>query len=154
MQEVEIAAKSLQEGKSPRLDVFTTDFFHSCWNIIKEEVCSLVERSRQTKSIIYSFNATFLTLIPKGHYPSNSDKFRPIDLCNVIYKIITKVITSILNPLLPLLISEEQTGYVEGRIFLDGILPAHEFVHSINLTKKPGMEIKIDMLKEELVLHH
>ena len=113
-----------------------------------------MERSRKTKSIIYSFNATFLTLIPKGHYPSNSDKFCPIDLCNVIYKIITKVITSILNPLLPLLIFKEQTGYVEGIIFLDAILLAHEFVHSLNLTKNPRMEIKLDMLKEELVLNH
>jgi len=62
-----------------------------------------------------SLNATFITLIPKEEHSKTLDKFRPVALYNVIYKIISKVIASCLNPLLPLLISPEQSGYVEGR---------------------------------------
>ena len=147
MQEVEMEAKSLQAGKSPGPDGFTTYLFHACWDTIKEEVHAIMEKSQQTKGILSAFNVAFLTLIPKGHCPSTLNKFRPIALCNVIYKIITKLIATRVKPLLPLLVSKEQTGYVEGRQILDGIILAHEVVHSLKLTKKPGMLMKLHMSK-------
>ena len=52
-----------------------------------------------------------------------------------------------LNPLLPLLISVEQSGFVEGRQILDGILLVNEVAHSLRTTRKPGMMLKIDMAK-------
>ena len=52
-----------------------------------------------------------------------------------------------LKPLLPLLISPEQSGYVEGRQILDGIILAHEVVHSLKSTKNPGMILKLDLSK-------
>jgi hypothetical protein len=74
-------------------------------------------------------------------------QFRPIALCNVIYKIITKVIALRLKPVLPFIISHEQTGYVEGRQILDNILLAHEVIHSLRSTRTPGMLIKLDLSK-------
>ena len=69
------------------------------------------------------------------------DKFRPIALCNVAYKIISKVIANTLKPLLPTLVSEEHTGYVEGRQILNNIIQAHEVVHSLKTNKQAGMII-------------
>eukprot|EP00253_Pinus_taeda_P010526 PITA_10526 len=84
-----------------------------------------------------SLDATFIALIPKEEQSITLEKFRPIALCNVIYKIISKVITSLLKPLLPILISPEQSGYVEGRQIIDGIILTHEIIHSSkNLKKK------------------
>jgi hypothetical protein len=60
-----------------------------------------------------------------------TDKFHPISLCNVIYKIITKVIANRLKPILHSIISPEQGGFVEGRQILDGIIVAHETIHSL-----------------------
>ena len=65
--------------------------------------------------MLKSFNATFLTLIPKEDGADNPGNFRPIALCNVIYKIISKVIANQLKPLLPNLVSPEKLGFVEGR---------------------------------------
>ena len=68
-------------------------------------------------------------------------------MCNVVYKIITKVISNRLKTLLHFLISPEQTGYVEGRQILDGIILAHEVTHSLKIMKNPRMLIKLDLSK-------
>ena len=74
-----------------------------------------MEDIRTTKKLLPAFNATFITPIPKGEGADSLDKFRSIILCNVIYKITTKVIANHLKPLLPTLISPKQSGFFEGR---------------------------------------
>ena len=64
-----------------------------------------------------------------------SDKFKPKALYNMVYKIISKVIANKLKPLLPALVSEEKTDYVEGRQILNNIIQAHEVVHSLKSNK-------------------
>jgi hypothetical protein len=95
------------------------------------EVLEIMEESRNKQWVLPSLNATFLTLIPKEENEVAPSKYKPIALCNVIYKIITKVIANRLKPLLPLLISPEKTGYVEGRKIIDGIILSHEVIHTL-----------------------
>ena len=61
---------------------------------------------------MYALNATFLNLVPKTNKHEDPSNFRPIALCNVIYKLITKVIANRLKPLLLLIISLEKTRYL------------------------------------------
>lgn len=135
MQEVEAAMTQLKDGKAPGPDGFTTNFFHEFWELIKTEVWELVEESRSMHWILPSLNATFLALVPKGDESNTLDKFKPIALCNVIYKLISKVLVNRLKPLLPLLISLEQTGYVEGRQIMDKIILSNEVIHSLKTQK-------------------
>ena len=81
-------------GKAPGLNEFTVDFFHYCWHLIKADVWKIVEESRKTLGILPAFNSTFLSLIPKEAKATTTQAFRPIALCNVIYKLITKVIAN------------------------------------------------------------
>jgi len=97
--------------------------------------------------LLPSLNATFIALIPKEDQSSTPEKFSPITLCNVIYKIISKFIANRLKLLLPLLISPEQSGYVEGCQILDGIILTHEIIHSLKSNKQGGMLLKIDLSK-------
>jgi hypothetical protein len=60
-------------------------------------------------------NATFSTLIPKKDYSETFADFRPISLCNCIYKFIEKVIAATLNPLLSEYIFDEQFNFLDGR---------------------------------------
>jgi hypothetical protein len=94
-----------------------------------------VEDSRRFSKVLPALNVTFLALVPKEDVDEDPNKFRPISLCNVIYKIITKLIINRIKPLLPHLISSKQTRYVEGRKILDGIILAHETIHSLKISK-------------------
>ena len=97
----------MENGTAPGPDGFMVDFYQFFWDLVKEEVWEIVEESRKSKRILKTFNATFLTLIPKENGANFPEKFCQISLCNVILKIITKVIANCLKPLLPLLISSK-----------------------------------------------
>ena len=63
--EVMTAVKQMEKDKAPGPDGFTTNFFHACWDWLKEEIWALVEDSRKSESILRAIKSTFLTLIPK-----------------------------------------------------------------------------------------
>ena len=65
MVEVENVVKQMAKDKAPGLDGFTTNFFHVCWDWMKEEIWALVEDSKKYRSVLRALNLTFLTLIPK-----------------------------------------------------------------------------------------
>ena len=108
VEEVGKVVSQMAQGKALGLDGFTTNFFHLFWYMIKEEVRAIVEESRRKQGVLKSFNANFLSLISKGEGADTPGEFRPISLCNMIYKIISKVIANRLKPLLLGLISPEQ----------------------------------------------
>eukprot|EP00253_Pinus_taeda_P008428 PITA_08428 len=147
LEEIEEAIRSMSNDKAPGPDGFTINFYKACWSIVKQDVWEVVEDSRRLGTILKSLNSTFLALIPKVEEAKTPDKFRPIALCNVIYKIISKVIASRLKTILPGIISEEQSGYVEGRQILDNILLAQEMIHSLHSRKEAGMLMQLDLSK-------
>ena len=98
----------MSDRKALRPDGFTTNFFHYFWDLIKDEFWKIVEESIKDKGFLRAFNSTFITPIRKEEGADSPVKFRPISLCNVIYKIITKVVANRLNPILPDLVSNKQ----------------------------------------------
>eukprot|EP00253_Pinus_taeda_P022587 PITA_22587 len=114
---------------------------------VSEDILNVVEDSRGSKTILKALNTSFISLIPKQGSAQTADKYKPIALCNVVYKIISKVVANILKPLLPSLVSEEQSGYVEGRQILNNIIQAHEVVHTLTSKRKAGMIMQLDIAK-------
>eukprot|EP00253_Pinus_taeda_P007220 PITA_07220 len=147
MEEVEEVVKSMPNNKALGPDGFTINFYKACWPTIKTKVWEVVEDSRRSCTILKSLNSTFLALVPEEEDANTPEKFRPVALCNVIYKIISKVIANRLKSILPNLISEEQSGYVEGRQILDNILLAQEMVHTLQTRKIAGMLMQMDLSK-------
>jgi exonuclease III len=147
IEEVDQALQETPKCKAPGPDGFTSDFFHHCWAMIRTEVWEILEDSRASGQVLQALNATFITLVPKEGQAHHPKKFRPISLCNVIYKLLTKVIARRLKTILPTIISPEQSGYVEGRQILDSVILAHEVIHSLQKTKTPGMLLKLDLSK-------
>ena len=75
-------------------------------------------------------------LIPKVKSPEKMSDFQPISLCNVIYKIISKVLANMLKQILPNIISSTQNAFVLRRLIIDNILVAYETLHTMHSWKK------------------
>jgi hypothetical protein len=75
--------------------------------------------------------ATNIALIPKGSSSTSVSEFKPISLCNVIYKIIAKVLANKLKVVLPNVISPFQSAFLDGRLITDNIIAAYETLHTI-----------------------
>ena len=91
--------------RAPGLDGMPPLFFQTFWSDIGLDVSEAVLSCLNSGTILKSINHTFLTLIPKVKNPEIVAQFRPISLCNVIYKILSKVIVNRLKPFLNSIIS-------------------------------------------------
>lgn len=86
----------------------------------------------------------------KVEMPRNMSQYRPISLCTVVYKIISRMLVNIFKKALELCIGENQGKFVHGRHIIDNILITYEVLHS--LKKKRGgktgsFSLKLDMSK-------
>lgn len=105
-------------------------------------------------------NFTYLALIPKNKNPYCVIEFRPISLCNILYKIISKVLANKLKVILPDIISPTQSAFIPGQLITDNTLAAYETLRTMQsrMYGKTGfMAIKLDMSnaydRVEWVLH-
>lgn len=124
-------------------------FYQKNWDLVAEKVYEIVLQALQGKGLPQGINNTFIALLPKIQNPESAAHFRPIGLCNVSYKIITKVIVNRIKPILPILISNTQASFVPGRQITDNIVIVQEVLHTMR--RKQGakglMAIKVDFEK-------
>ena len=148
--EVDIALKEMVPLKAPSPDGMPHLFFQSFWHLIGDDVSKAVLDCLNSCHIPKEFNFTYVTLIPKVKNLENISEFRPITLCNVIYKLISKVLANRLKPLLPLIVSENQSAFQAGRVITDNILMAFETLHYMKNHHNGNtgfMALKLDMSK-------
>lgn len=149
-EEVRKAVFSIGPNKAPGPDGFTGAFYRQFWPTIKDQIISEVQQFFEQGILDPDINKTNLCLIPKIEVPRSMGDFRPIALCNVSYKIISKILVGRLKQHLPHIISENQVAFIPGRNIIDNVLIAHEMLHSLQKRKrwsKSYMAVKTDISK-------
>ena len=148
--EVHVALNQMAPLKAPGPDGMPPIFYQHYWDLMGKDITQSVLSFLNSASLPEHLNRTFITLIPKVKNPELVSEFRPISLCNVLYKIFSKVLANHLKKILPHIITENQSTFTKNRLITDNILLAFESLHSMqnhNSTKGGYMALKLDMSK-------
>ena len=148
--EIKIAMFQIGPTKAPRPDDMNALFYQKFWHIMGDNVINAVLYYLQFGVMGLDINHTNIVLIPKIKSLERMSNFRPISLCNVIYKIISKVLINRLKRILLSVISPTQNAFVPGRLFTDNVLVAYEVLHSMHSWKKGkigSLALKLDISK-------
>jgi hypothetical protein len=149
-EEISSALHQMPPNKAPGPDGFSAAFFQHNWPAIQGEVSDAILHFLNNGQLEPRINCTNIALVPKLKNPANVSDFRPIGLCNVLYKMVSKVLANRLKEVLPSVISSNQSAFIPGRLITDNVLAAYETLHTMhtNMWSKVGfMGIKLDMSK-------
>ena len=149
IEEIKEALWSMKPYKAPGPDGLHAGFFQRFWLTVGDSVRKEVEKAFIERKVPEYLNKTHIVLIPKIQGPETIGNYRPISLCNSVYKIITKIIVARIRPHLDTLVSPYQAAFVPGRRGVDNAIIVQELIHTIGRAKgKYGvMAIKIDLEK-------
>ncbi|KAF3789160.1 Transposon TX1 uncharacterized protein [Nymphaea thermarum] len=145
-QEIKNAVWALSSGKAPGIDGFPVEFFRTFW-----EVCSTVfefcDEFAFSSIFLKEFNQATCVLVPKRPNPTDVTHFRPISILGTPYKIIAKLLSLRLAPVMSSIISPFQVAFIKGRRLQDAVVLANEVVHSLYCLRLPSFILKLDISK-------
>ena len=133
--EIKAALWALKPFKAPGPDGLHAGFFQNFWHTVGNSVIDEVQKIFADRRVPEALNSTHIALIPKIQGPETLGNYRPISLCNTVYKVVTKIIVARLRPYLDKLISPMQTAFVPGRKGTDNVIIAQEVLHSLGKKK-------------------
>ena len=116
--------------------------------MVGDDITREVLQAINSGNIPESWKDTIIVMIPKVDSPEVVTQFRPISLCNGLYKIISKMLDARLKNILPEVISPQQSAFVPGRLITDNILVAYDSMNKIKNQKSGQKElcaVKLDM---------
>lgn len=129
-QEINDALFKMNPLRAPGSDDFPAHFYQKYWGVLCYKVHQFVVKILNQQCSLDKVNETFIILIPKYKEAIKAGDFRPISLCNVVYKLVDKVLANRLKQILLKVISPTQSTFYPGRLISDNILIAYETLHS------------------------
>jgi hypothetical protein len=136
--EIETAIHQLKGTSAPGPDGISALFFHKYWEIVGKDIIDFTLSILNKGGSPEKINFTYISLIPKVSSPSTPSEFRPISLCNVVMKIITKTIASRIKVILPKIVNDAQSAFLAGRLITDNSLLAFEAFHYLKKPRHSG----------------
>ena len=148
-EEIKATLFNMQDLKAPRPDGYPVIFYKQLWPTVGDDIIKAVTSFFRIGSMPKEVNSSLIVLIPKISNPTPVQHFRPISLCNVVYKIISKLFVAKLRPHLDKIISPAQFAFIPNRWIAENQVIVQEILHSFKTRKtKPGlMAIKLDLQK-------
>ena len=131
-EEVWRALKQMHPIKSPGPNGMSPIFYQKYWDTVGSNVINCVLNALNSGVMPSNLNNTYIFLIPKVKSPQKVTEFRPISLCNMIYKIISKILANRLKRILAIVIDELQSAFVPRRLTTDNVLVVFKTLHCID----------------------
>ncbi|KAL4383249.1 hypothetical protein GQ457_15G015390 [Hibiscus cannabinus] len=138
MDEVHLVVFEMDPMKSPGVDGYNAGIFQKNWDTVGTSVFKFVYKFFESVNLEDVSNHTLLFLHPNVANPGDIKQFRPISLCSVLYKVITKILVNRLKPFLPGWVHLTQASFVLGRHITDNIILAQECLnwsHRVSVSK-------------------
>ncbi|XP_019151891.1 PREDICTED: uncharacterized protein LOC109148613 [Ipomoea nil] len=127
---IKAAWTAMFPDKAPGPDGMNPGFYQNYWDVVGEDVSDFIVNCLNTRTFPANLNDTDIVLIPKKKISELVSHLRPIALSNVIYRIMAKMISARMKPLMNEIISDTQSAFTPGRLITDNILVAAEkFYH-------------------------
>ena len=148
--EVDLALKQMSPLNAPGPNRMPLIFYQHYWVKIGVDVVQAILTWLNSDTIYPSLNHTYITLILKVKCPQQVTKFHPISLCNILYKLMSKVLANRLKKFLPDISSDCQSAFQSDKAISDNILVAFESLHHMKhkkVGKSSFMAMKLDMSK-------
>ncbi|KAL5169644.1 Transposon TX1 uncharacterized protein [Glycine soja] len=147
-QEVWNIISMMDNNKAPGLDGFNALFFKKAWNIIGDDIFEAVNEFFTTGNFLKQINHAIIAFIPKHDQASQVNHFRLISCCNLLYKIVSKILANRIAPVLETIIGKTQTAFIKNRKMMDNIFLVQEILHKY-ARKRSSLRclLKIDLHK-------
>lgn len=145
--EIQRVVFALGPTKAPGPNGMNASLIQKHWGTFGPTVTKEVMLFFQTgimKPVIAHSN---LILIPKIDAPLRVTDFRPISVCNLLYKVISKLIARRMQPLMANMIANTQTAFIPGREISENVILLREIIHSF---KRPFNNDQQFILKADL----
>lgn len=145
-----MAINQMHPDKASGPDGLNPVFYQNFWNIMGAEIFNCCKKWLNGEAFPADLNCTNVVLIPKKKGACRMKDLRPIALCNVLYKIMAKVLSNRLKQVLPELISEKQSAFLPERSITDNVIVAFEVVHHMRRGRVKGdgeVALKLDISK-------
>ncbi|KAK4348291.1 hypothetical protein RND71_034630 [Anisodus tanguticus] len=146
--EIKAAVFDIGDDKAPGPDGFSAGFYKKSWDIIGGDFCDAVKEFFSSGQLLKQINHTIIALVPKStHSPMVTD-FRPISCCNILYKVITKILAARVETVLDSIIDNAQSAFIQGRRMSDNIHLVQELLKGYNHKRVSNRCIlKVDLRK-------
>jgi hypothetical protein len=138
----------MEHNKALGPDGFPTEFYQSCWEIIKKDLMALFWEFHNGDLPLYNLNIGTIILLLKCREAATIQQYRPIYLLNVSFNIFTKVATNRIFHIATKVISPTQTTFLPGRNIMEGVIVLHKIIHKMHRKKQNGIIFKIDFEKD------
>lgn len=135
--------------KALGLDGMSAIFYQHYWAAVQFELRAIVGHFFITELMLIQLNHSFIVLLPKVEHPSCIEQYRPISLCNVAYKAISKILATRLKAVIGKLISPYQAAFVPGQVIQENIILGQELLQTMKAKRrrKGLLALKLDMAK-------
>nr|XP_025636528.1 uncharacterized protein LOC112730680 [Arachis hypogaea] len=147
VEEIKDAVWDCGSTKAPGSDGYNMNFIKKCWEEVGREFTEAVMGFFQSATLPRDSNITWVALARKFVSVKEIKDLRAISMVGCVYKVISKVLVRRMRKVMPGLVGETQSAFVNGRKIHDGALIACKTVHWLKSRKKSSAIIKLDFQK-------